>query len=105
MRATIPGTDGNRPSSATCRFRISWARSSCRDFPSTQSLRSSLLATLSPAEALEKAKAAAEAARQAAEAAQGYAGQASEALGHALSTATGGTVDPTVFRLAIFVLA
>jgi len=63
------------------------------------------MATLSPGEALEKAKAAAEAARQAAEAAQGYAGQASEALGHALSTATGGTVDPTVFRLAIFVLA
>lgn len=63
------------------------------------------MATLSPAEALEKAKAAAEVARQAAEAAQTYAGQASEALGHALSAATGGTVDPTVFRLAIFVLA
>jgi NAD(P) transhydrogenase subunit alpha len=63
------------------------------------------MATLSPAEALEKAKAAAEAARQAAESAQTYAGQASEALGHALSAATGGTVDPTVFRLAIFVLA
>jgi NAD(P) transhydrogenase subunit alpha len=63
------------------------------------------MATLSPAEALEKAKAAAEAARQAAEAAQTYAGQASEAIGHALSAATGGTVDPTVFRLAIFVLA
>src|SRR5207302_1289986 len=67
--------------------------------------RSSLMATFSPAEALEKAKAAAEAARQAAESAQTYAGQASEALGHALSAATGGTVDPTVFRLAIFVLA
>jgi NAD(P) transhydrogenase subunit alpha len=63
------------------------------------------MATLSPGEALEKAKAAAEAARQAAEAAQIYAGQASEAIGHALSAATGGTVDPTVFRLAIFVLA
>ena len=63
------------------------------------------MATLSPGEALEKAKAAAEMARQAAEAAQTYAGQASEALGHALSAATGGTVDPTVFRLAIFVLA
>src|SRR5215469_4267713 len=63
------------------------------------------MATLSPAEALEKAKAAAEAARQAAESAQTYAGQASEAIGHALSAATGGTVDPTVFRLAIFVLA
>ena len=63
------------------------------------------MATLSPGEALEKAKAAAEVARQAAEAAQTFAGQASEALGHALSAATGGTVDPTVFRLAIFVLA
>ena len=63
------------------------------------------MATLSPADALERAKAAAEAARQAAESAQTYAGQASEALGHALSASTGGTVDPTVFRLAIFVLA
>jgi NAD(P) transhydrogenase subunit alpha len=63
------------------------------------------MATLSPTEALEKARAAAEAARQAAEAAQGYANQASEALGHALAAATGGTVDPTVFRFAIFVLA
>jgi len=63
------------------------------------------MATLSPADALEKAKAAADASRQAAEAAQGYAGQASEALGHALAATTGGAVDPTVFRLAIFVLA
>jgi H+-translocating NAD(P) transhydrogenase subunit alpha len=63
------------------------------------------MATLSPAEALERARAAADTARQAAEAAQGYAGQASEALGHALAAATGGAVDPTVFRLAIFVLA
>ena len=63
------------------------------------------MATLSPAEALEKARAAADAARQAAEAAQTYAGQASEALGHALAASTGGAVDPTVFRLAIFVLA
>jgi NAD(P) transhydrogenase subunit alpha len=61
--------------------------------------------TLSPAEALERAKTAADAARQAAEAAQSYADQASEALGHALAATTGGAVDPTVFRLAIFVLA
>jgi NAD(P) transhydrogenase subunit alpha len=63
------------------------------------------MATLSPGEALERAKAAAEAARQAAETAQTYAGQASEALGHALAATTGGAVDPTVFRFAIFVLA
>ena len=63
------------------------------------------MATLSPAEALEKDKAAAEVARQAAEQAQAYESQASDALGHALAAVTGGTVDPTVFRLAIFVLA
>ncbi len=63
------------------------------------------MATLSPAEALEKAKELAEAARHAAEQAQAYADQAAEALGHALAVTTGGTVDPTVFRLAIFVLA
>jgi NAD(P) transhydrogenase subunit alpha len=63
------------------------------------------MAALSPTEALEKAKTAADAARQAAEAAQGYAGQASDALAHALASTTGGAVDPTVFRLAIFVLA
>jgi NAD(P) transhydrogenase subunit alpha len=60
---------------------------------------------LSPTEALERAKQAAEAARQAAEAAQGYAQQAADAMGHALAAASGGAVDPTVFRLAIFVLA
>jgi NAD(P) transhydrogenase subunit alpha len=63
------------------------------------------MATLSPSEALEQAKAAAEAARHQAELAQGYANQASEALGQALAAVTGGAVDPTVFRLAIFVLA
>jgi H+-translocating NAD(P) transhydrogenase subunit alpha len=63
------------------------------------------MATLSPGDALEKAKTAADAARQAAEAAQGYAGQASDALAHALAATAGGAVDPTVFRLAIFVLA
>jgi NAD(P) transhydrogenase subunit alpha len=63
------------------------------------------MATLSPGEALEQAKEAAEAARHQAELAQGYAAQASEALSHALAAATGGRVDPTVFRLAIFVLA
>ncbi|MBV8448925.1 MAG: NAD(P) transhydrogenase subunit alpha [Hyphomicrobiales bacterium] len=63
------------------------------------------MANLSPIEALERARAAADASREAAEAAQAYAGQASDALGHALAATTGGAVDPTVFRLAIFVLA
>ncbi|MBV9567768.1 MAG: NAD(P) transhydrogenase subunit alpha [Hyphomicrobiales bacterium] len=63
------------------------------------------MANLSPVDALERARAAADASREAADAAQAYAGQASEALGHALAASTGGAVDPTVFRLAIFVLA
>ena len=66
---------------------------------------SCLMANLSPVEALERARAAADASREAADAAQAYAGQASEALGHVLAASTGGAVDPTVFRLAIFVLA
>jgi H+-translocating NAD(P) transhydrogenase subunit alpha len=63
------------------------------------------MANLSPVDALERARAAADASREAAEAAQLYASQASDALGHALAAGTGGAVDPTVFRLAIFVLA
>ncbi|MGA2044870.1 MAG: proton-translocating transhydrogenase family protein [Roseiarcus sp.] len=50
---------------------------------------------------VSKLKAAADAAEQAARAAQSYADQLA-AAGHA---ATGGAVDPVVFRLAIFALA
>jgi NAD(P) transhydrogenase subunit alpha len=59
------------------------------------------MTTLSPDQALERARAAAEAARQAADAAQFYADQ----VAHVAGAVTGGAVDPTVFRLAIFVLA
>ncbi len=66
------------------------------------------MANLTPDQAAERAQAAAAAARSAADtareaalAAQGYAD--SFAVGAA--AATGGAVDPTVFRLAIFVLA
>jgi NAD(P) transhydrogenase subunit alpha len=50
---------------------------------------------------IAKLKAAAEAAQQAAQAAQSY----SEQLAGAGSAATGGAIDPFVFRLAIFALA
>jgi H+-translocating NAD(P) transhydrogenase subunit alpha len=51
--------------------------------------------------AIEKLRAAADAARQAAQAAQAYSDQLA-AAGHA---ASGGSIDPFVFRLAIFALA
>jgi len=54
-----------------------------------------------PQEVANQAKAAAEMARQAAESAQGYA----DAAAAAVHGATGGAVDPFVFRLTIFVLA
>ncbi len=54
---------------------------------------------------LERAQAAADAARQAADAAQSYADQISHAVGAAAHVASGGALDPFVFRLAIFVLA
>jgi NAD(P) transhydrogenase subunit alpha len=57
--------------------------------------------TITNEQALEQARAAAAAARQAADAAQAYADQ----IGAVVHGATGGLVDPTVFRLAIFVLA
>src|SRR3954466_1226984 len=60
---------------------------------------------LSPDQAAQQAQAAARAARAAAEAAQTYADQAAAGLGAVAHTATGGAIDPTVFRLAIFVLA
>jgi H+-translocating NAD(P) transhydrogenase subunit alpha len=59
------------------------------------------MATISPQEAANLAKAAAEVARQAADAAQGYADVASQGV----HVATGGAIDPFVFRLSIFVLA
>jgi NAD(P) transhydrogenase subunit alpha len=54
---------------------------------------------------LDKAQAAAEAARQAADAAHSYADQIAAAAGAAAHAATGGAIDPFVFRLAIFALA
>jgi H+-translocating NAD(P) transhydrogenase subunit alpha len=51
--------------------------------------------------AIEKLRAAAAAAREAAQAAQGY----SDQLAAAGSAASGGAIDPFVFRLAIFALA
>ena len=60
---------------------------------------------LTPDQAAQQAQDAARAARAAAEAAQAYADQAAAGLGAVAHTATGGAIDPTVFRLAIFVLA
>jgi NAD(P) transhydrogenase subunit alpha len=67
---------------------------------------------LQPSEALERAKAANEASRQsseqaleAANAAGSYLDQLSDTLGLAAHSATGGAIDPFVFRLTIFVLA
>ena len=65
------------------------------------------MATLTPDQAAEQARAAA-AARISADAATGAAAQAqaiADGLGHGLAAATHGAIDPTVFRLAIFVLA
>jgi H+-translocating NAD(P) transhydrogenase subunit alpha len=59
------------------------------------------MAVLTPEQAAQQAQNAAAAARQAADTAQNLADQI--ALG--VATATHGAVDPTVFRLAIFVLA
>jgi H+-translocating NAD(P) transhydrogenase subunit alpha len=58
-----------------------------------------------PEQLLEKARGAADMARQAAEAAQGYADQVATAAGAAAHAASGGAIDPFVFRFAIFVLA
>src|SRR4051794_7272422 len=60
---------------------------------------------LSPDQAAQQAQDAARAARVAADAAQAYADQAAAGLGAVAHAATSGAVDPTVFRLAIFVLA
>jgi NAD(P) transhydrogenase subunit alpha len=53
----------------------------------------------------DRAQAAALTARQAADAAQAYADQIGTAAGAAAHAATGGAIDPFVFRLAIFALA
>ena len=60
---------------------------------------------LTPDQAAEQARAAAATARSAAEQAQAIADQLAETAGHAAAAVTHGAVDPTVFRLAIFVLA
>jgi H+-translocating NAD(P) transhydrogenase subunit alpha len=59
------------------------------------------MVTISPEEAANLAQAAAEVARQAAQAAQGYADVAAQGV----HVASGGAIDPFVFRLSIFVLA
>ena len=53
----------------------------------------------------DQAQSAAKAARAAADAAQVYADQVATAAGAAAHAASGGAIDPFVFRLAIFVLA
>ncbi|MGL4974189.1 MAG: NAD(P) transhydrogenase subunit alpha [Bosea sp. (in: a-proteobacteria)] len=59
------------------------------------------MATLTPEQALEQARAAAAAAKQASDVAQKYADQ----LAVMASAATGGKIDPLVFQLAVFTLA
>jgi NAD(P) transhydrogenase subunit alpha len=59
------------------------------------------MSTLTTAQAIEQSRAAAAAAQRAADSAQAIADQ----IAMAVSTATHGAVDPTVFRFAIFVLA
>ena len=55
--------------------------------------------------AADTAAAAAQTAQDAAMQAQGFADQAAEMVGHGVSAATGGAIDPFIFRLSIFVLA
>jgi H+-translocating NAD(P) transhydrogenase subunit alpha len=56
-------------------------------------------------QALEQARAAANAAQQAIQATQAHLDDAATVMGGAAHAASGGAIDPTVFRLAIFVLA
>jgi NAD(P) transhydrogenase subunit alpha len=67
---------------------------------------------LTPDQVVDRARAAAEAAeraaleaREAADAAVTLMDTAGEGIAHAVSAATGGAIDPFVFRLSIFVLA
>ncbi|HVV91951.1 MAG TPA: proton-translocating transhydrogenase family protein [Hyphomicrobiales bacterium] len=62
-------------------------------------------ATMSAPEAAQRAREAADAAQAAASAAHAYADAAAHALGAGAHAATGGVIDPFVFRFAIFVLA
>jgi NAD(P) transhydrogenase subunit alpha len=61
--------------------------------------------SLSPDEAAQRAREAADQAAAAADAAQGYADAAADGIAGAVHVATGGAIDPFVFRFAIFVLA
>jgi len=61
--------------------------------------------TDTPDQLLERARAAAAAARQAADLSAGVADQVATVAGAAAHAATGGAIDPFVFRFAIFVLA
>ncbi len=70
------------------------------------------MSELTPQQALDAANAAAQAAKDAsqvavdaAHSAQVYADQIADAAGAGLHAATGGAIDPFIFRLAIFVLA
>jgi len=63
------------------------------------------MASESPQQLLERAQAAADAARAAADAAQSYADQVAQMIGATAHVASSGTVDPFIFRLAIFTLA
>ena len=58
-----------------------------------------------PQDLLDKARAAAEAAQQAADIAHAYADQLAASAAAAAHVATGGAIDPFVFRFAIFILA
>ncbi|WP_350335204.1 proton-translocating transhydrogenase family protein [Coralliovum pocilloporae] len=67
---------------------------------------------LTSQEAAERAQAAADAARDSAQAAQdaasvaqAYADQLADGIGGGVAAATGGAIDPFVFRFAIFILA
>jgi NAD(P) transhydrogenase subunit alpha len=59
------------------------------------------MTSLTPEQALQQSRAAAAAAQRAADSAQAYADQ----IANVVAVSTHGAVDPTVFRLAIFVLA
>ena len=66
------------------------------------------MATIPPDQAADQTRVLADTARAAATAARNAADQAqaiADGLGHGVAAATHGAVDPTVFRLAIFVLA
>src|ERR671921_2102840 len=59
------------------------------------------MTSLTPEQAIQQSRAAADAAQRAAESAQAIADQ----IANVVAVSTHGAIDPTVFRLAIFVLA